>query len=77
MDLFFDHYSFCFISDGCFISTNGLNSNTKLFQDDNSLFSVAQNINLAENNLNSYLMKISEWAFQWKMKLNRDLKKQS
>ena len=45
--------------------------------DDNSLFSVVQNMNSTANNLNSDLMKISDWAFQWKMRFNSDPKKQA
>ena len=41
------------------------------------MFSVAQNINTAANDLNSYLMKISDWVFQWKMRFNSDPKKQA
>ena len=54
-----------------------LNSNPKLFGDDTSLFSVVQNINSTANDLNSGLMKISDWTFQWKMRFNPDLKKQT
>ena len=55
---------------------NGLNADSKLFADDTSLFSVVQNINSAANDLKSNLMKISDWAFQWKMKFNHDPKKE-
>ena len=41
-----------------------------------SLFSVVQNINSTANDLNSDLIKISDWAFQLKMRLNPDPKKQ-
>ena len=57
--------------------SDGLSSNPKLFADDNSLFSVVQNINSTTNDLNSDLIKISDWAFQWKMILNPDPKKQT
>ena len=50
--------------------SDGISSNPKLFADDTSLFSVVQNINSAANDLNSDLMKISDWAFQWKMRFN-------
>ena len=43
--------------------SDGLTSNPKLFADDASLFSVVQNINSTANDLNSDLMKISDWAF--------------
>ena len=55
---------------------NGLNADSKLLADDTSLFSVVQNINSAANDLKSDLMKISDWAFQWKMKFNHDPKKE-
>ena len=51
--------------------SDGLTSNPKLFAD-TSLFSVVQNINSTANNLNSDLMKISNWAFQWKMRFSLD-----
>ena len=54
-----------------------LNSNPKLFSDDTSLFSVVQNVNSTANDLNSDLIKINDWAFQWKMRFNPDPKKQA
>ena len=54
-----------------------LTSNTKLFPDGASLLSVVQNINSATNNLNSDLMEISDWTFQWKMRLNPGSKRQA
>ena len=57
--------------------SNGLTSNPKLFADDTSLFSVVQHINSTANDLNNYLIKISDWAFQWKMRFNSDPKKQA
>ena len=45
--------------------------------DDTSLFSVIYNINSTANDLNSGLMKISNWAFQWQMRFNPDLNKQA
>ena len=56
--------------------SDGLTSNPKLFANDTSLFSVAQNINSTANDLNSDLMEISDWAIQWKMRFNPDPKKQ-
>ena len=56
--------------------SDGLTSDPKLFVDDTILFSVAQNINSTANDLNSDLMKISDWAFQWKIKFDPDPKKQ-
>ena len=54
-----------------------MTSNPKLFADDISLLSVVQNINSTGNDLNSGLIKISDWAFQWKMRFNPDPKKQA
>ena len=36
-----------------------------------------QNISSTANNLNSDLIKINDWAFQWKMRFNPDPKKQA
>ena len=57
--------------------SDGLTSNPKLPADGNSVFSVSQNINSAVNDLNSYLIKVSDWAFQWKMRFNPDSKNQA
>ena len=57
--------------------SDDLTTNPKLFADDTTLFSVVQNINSTANNLNSDLIKISGWAFQWKMRFNPDPKKQA
>ena len=43
--------------------SDGLTSNSKWFADDTSLFSVIRNINSTTNDLNSDLMKISNWTF--------------
>ena len=43
--------------------SDGLTSNAKLFTDDTSLFPAFHNINSTGNDLNSNLMKISNWAF--------------
>ena len=57
--------------------SDGLTSNPKLFVDETSLLSVIHNINSAANNLKSDLMKINNWAFQWKMRFNPDPNKQA
>ena len=49
---------------------DGLSSNAKLFADDTSLFSVVHNANTAAKQLNNDLVKISRWAYQWKMSFN-------
>ena len=57
--------------------SDGLTSNPKLFADVTSLFSVVQNINSTANDLNSDLIKISYWVFQWKIRFNPDPEKQA
>ena len=57
--------------------TNDIKSKCKLFADDTSLFSVVHDIDTSANNLDHNLEKISEWAFQWKMKFNPDHTKQA
>ena len=54
-----------------------LSSNTKLFADDTSLFSVVHNRHSSVAELNSDLAKISHWAQQWKMSFNQDPNKQA
>ena len=56
---------------------DGLSSNTALFADDTSLFSVVHNVNTTPNELNDDLVKISGWAYQWKMSFNSDPSKQA
>ena len=48
-----------------------------MFPDHTSLFSVVHDIDTSTNDLNHDLEKISEWAFQWKMKFNLDHTKQT
>ena len=49
-----------------------LESSTKLFADDTSLFSTVYDLSESANSLNDDLKKISEWAFKWKMTFNPD-----
>ena len=56
---------------------DGLSSNTKLFADDTSLFSVIHDSVIATSELNSDLARIKQWAFQWKMSFNPDPNKQA
>ena len=49
--------------------SNDIKSKCKLFEADNSLFSVIHNIDTSANDLNHDLEKISEWAFQWEIKV--------
>ena len=50
---------------------------TKLFADDTSLFSVIHGSVITTFELNSYLSRIKEWAFQCKMSFNPDLNKEA
>ena len=52
-------------------------SNSKLFADDTSLFSVIHNKQSSEQNLNEDLNKANHWDFQWKMSFNSDPSKQA
>ena len=58
-------------------SADNLPSNSKLFAEDTSLFSVFRNIYASSLNLNNDLIKISYWAFQWRMSFNPDPTKQA
>ena len=49
---------------------NGLSSNTKLFADDTSHFSVIDGSVITTLELSSDLSRIKQWAFQWKMNFN-------
>ena len=51
---------------------DGLSSNSKLFADDASLFSVVHDVTVRFFELNRDLAKISEWTFKWKMSFNPD-----
>ena len=55
----------------------GLNSEVKLFVDDTSLFSIANCVNTSTSTLNSDLLKIQDWAYQWKISFNPDGTKQA
>ena len=69
-----DHFFFLiYIND---LSDNLL-STVKLFAGDTLLFSVINDSNISENELNKDLQKISEWAYKWKMSFNPDLNKQA
>ena len=52
-----------------------LPTTAKLFADDTSLFSLAQNINIYASHLNINFSKISNSVFQWKMSFNPDASK--
>ena len=48
----------------------GLRCNAKLFADDTSLFSAITIPATSSSNLNEDLLKITQWAYQWKMSSN-------
>ena len=56
---------------------DGLSSDTKLFANDTSLFTIVYDENIAASQLNNDLKITSEWAYQWKMKFNPDKNKQA
>ena len=55
----------------------GLNSEVKLFADGTCLFSIVNCVNTSDSTLNSDLLKIQDWAYQWKMQFNPDRTKQA
>ena len=57
--------------------SDNLITNSKLFADDTSLFSIAHDPNATANDLNKDLRKINDWAYQWKMNFNPDPLKQA
>ena len=52
-------------------------TNVKLFADDTSLFSVVHDITTSSCDLNYDLIRVREWAFEWKMRFNPELSKQA
>ena len=54
-----------------------ISSTAKLFVDDTSIFSVVDDVNVSVMQLNNDLLKISKWAYQWKMSFNSDVSKQA
>ena len=48
----------------------GIESNARIFADDTSLFKIASNNHESTSVLNNYLVKITQWANQWKMIFN-------
>ena len=57
--------------------SKNLPSNAKLFAEDTSIFSVVHDISLPSLQLNDDLIKISNWAYQWKMSFNPEVTKQA
>ena len=56
---------------------DNLESLAKLFADDTSPFSTVYNPLLSAEIMNKDLIKISKWAYQWKMSFNSDITKQA
>ena len=54
-----------------------LHCNETLFADDTSLFSTITSPAISSSNLNEDLVKITHWAYQWKMSFNPDITKQA
>ena len=57
--------------------TKAISSTNKLFVDDTSIFSIVNDIDVSEHELNSDLRKISMWVYQWKMSFNPDVSNQA
>ena len=57
--------------------TENLNCNVKLFADNTSLFTVAQEPDEAANHMNHDLGLIRQWAQDWRMSVNPDPQKQA
>ena len=57
--------------------TDGTSSIVKLFADDTSLFSVAQNKNNSASQLHNDLDKVDDWVYKWKISFNPDPSKQA
>ena len=55
----------------------GLNSEVKLFADDTSLLSIVNSVNTSAATLNNVLLKMQDWAYQWKVSFNPDRTKQA
>ena len=49
--------------------STGLSSNPRLFADDASLFSLVRDMTSSASVLNNDILKINNWAYQWKMGL--------
>ena len=59
------------------ILLEGLNSEVKLCANDTCLFSIVNCVTTSASTLNSDLLKIQNWAYQWKMSFNPDRTKQA
>ena len=54
-----------------------ISSTVKLFVGDTPIFSVVDDVNVSVMQLNKDLIKISKWAYQWKMSFNPGVSKQA
>ena len=54
------------------LKARGLHDDIKLFADNTSLFSIVNDIVESASKLNNDLIRIQEWAYQWKMSFNPD-----
>ena len=54
---------------------DGLKSIWKIFADDTSLYSKINDIDTSNIDINNDLVKISRWAYQWKMSFNPNINK--
>ena len=57
--------------------SEGQTTSAKLFADDTSLFAVVHDSAASSASFNSDLLKISSWAYQWKILFNSDVSKQT
>ena len=57
--------------------SDNLQSDVKLFADDASLFSIAEDPLRSAFQLNNVLQKIQKWAYDWKISFNPDANKQA
>ena len=57
--------------------SKNLSSTAKLFADGTSIFPVVHDISLSLLQLNDDLIKISDWAYQWKMSFNPEVTKKA
>ena len=55
----------------------GLRCNVKLFTDATSLFSTITSPAISSSNLNEDLLKITQWAYHWKMSFTPNITKQA
>ena len=56
---------------------DGLKSICKIFADDTSLYSKINDLDTSNISIYNSLVKISRWAYQWKISLKPDIKKQA